>query len=126
MNEVKKYLLDTRYEVDLQLLYTIHSASNFAYFDNYCAIILKLGPEMLKVSDPQVRYILTVWKKGGNIIFKEPLQKIPYCWNTCGSKIIYMKSLSQVSIIDCEQEEKLRTFDLTREARLPEPLDSQP
>ena len=74
MDDAKKYLLESRYEMDLSLLYTIHSASNFADFDNYCAIILKFGPHMLEKSGSGMRYLLTVWKKGGKMIYKENLQ----------------------------------------------------
>lgn len=51
--------------MELSPLYTIHCASNFAYFEKYCAVILKLGPVMLQKAAHGIRYLLIVWKKGG-------------------------------------------------------------
>lgn len=112
--------------MELTPLYTIVSSSNFAEFDNYCAIILQLGDEMLKKVSNGVRFVLTVWEKGGRKIFQEYLVAIPYCWNTIGSKIIYMKDRITVCIIDCEGEDIFRTFRLTRPVKMPEPAGNQP
>ena len=36
-------------KTSLTSLYTIHSATNFDYFDRYCGIILRLGYRLRKV-----------------------------------------------------------------------------
>ena len=127
MSEAKQYLADTVYQMELTPLYSIHCATNFAYFEKYCAIILKLGSEMLKKVGSGIQYLLTVWERGGKKLYSEYLEEIPYCWNTSGSKIIYMKDLRTVSIIDCENLSAPHEFHLHRTLNLPAPyLNSHP
>lgn len=69
MNNAKKFFEDTLFDINLDRLYTLHSASNFAYFDKFCAIVLKVGPDMIEVVGDSYEYLFIVYARGGDRIW---------------------------------------------------------
>lgn len=43
------------FKVNLNSLYTVHSATNFSHFDRFSAVILRLGHRMRRVKNPSCK-----------------------------------------------------------------------
>lgn len=48
MSIAKKFFSDTLFDISLERLYTLQSAINYAIYDNFSGIILRLGDDMLE------------------------------------------------------------------------------
>lgn len=97
--------------MDLSQLYQIKSATNFAYFEKYTAVLLTLGEEMLKTVDDHYLHLITVWDRNRKILYKECLQEEPLCWGFCGSKLLYMTEKNQAKIIDFDQKNDSQEYE---------------
>lgn len=58
------------------------------------------------MEDSGFRYLLTVWERGGTLIFQEYLKDAPLCWNNCGKYLLYMIDSGYVKILNCEDGSK--------------------
>lgn len=65
MSKAKQFFEDTLFDISLESLYQLHSASNFSTDDKFCAVVLKLGDEMLQKVSENYKYLLIVYKRDG-------------------------------------------------------------
>lgn len=73
MKSARGFFEETLFDISLERLYSLQYASNFAHYDKYCAVVLKLGVDMLKTVNNSYYFLFLVYEKGGNCISKEYL-----------------------------------------------------